>query len=244
MSEVGFYKAHYGGGVPIGATPLDEYERDFLAPGKRYSLVTEMLALEPPQGGCIAEIGCGGAEALLIFSQRYRFDRVVGIDIAAATGNEIPPHIEFLDGNLNHEWPFADGEVDHLIAMMVIEHLFDPFHSFREIKRCLSEKGAAYVNLPLVTACRNRIRLLSGQLPETSVSYRKWFEQREWDGNHLHYFSLCSIKDLASECGLRVTDIRGVGQFHQLKTWFPGLLASEVTFRLQHAKALVPPSRE
>jgi len=91
-----------------------------------------------------------------------------------------------------------------------------------------------YVNLPLVTGLRNRIRLLGGGLPETSIRYKRWFQMGEWDGNHLHYFSLRSIHDLAYSCGLRLTDIRGVGAFHELKTRLPSLLAAEVTFQMQH----------
>ena len=141
--------------------------------------------------------------------------------------------IEFLNSNLNEKWPFADGEVDCLIAMMVIEHLFDPFHAFREVNRCLSTRGAAYVNLPLVTGLHNRLRLFLGKIPETSIRYESWFQCHEWDGNNLHYFSLRSIHDLVRSCGLRLTDIRGVGCCHQIKTRFPSLLAAEITFCVQ-----------
>ncbi len=120
--------------------------------------------------------------------------------------------------------------------MMVIEHLFDPFHAFREIKRTLSLGGSAFVNLPLVTGVKNRMRLLFGYIPETSIAYGSWFEREEWDGNHLHYFSMRSIYDLARKSGLRVTDVRGVGAFYKCKSWMPGFLASEVTFQLQHDK--------
>jgi hypothetical protein len=71
-------------------------------------------------------------------------------------------------------------------------------------------------------------------VPETSVPYKNWFNEGEWDGNHLHYFSLSSIRDLARSCGLHLTDVRGVGKFHKIKAVLPGLLASEVTFRLHH----------
>ena len=39
-----FYRRHYDGGVEPGTTALDEYARQQLAPGKRYSLVSEYLA--------------------------------------------------------------------------------------------------------------------------------------------------------------------------------------------------------
>ena len=230
-----FYRRHYGSGVEVGATPLDVFEREMLAPGKRYGLVTECLLKDQPSGGCLAEIGCGGAEALLILSRRYRFDRVVGIDVAVNVPNGVRSGIEIIACNLNDKWPFRDAEIDYLIAMMIIEHLFDPFHAFREIKRCLSKKGTAYVNLPLVTVIWNRIRLLFGYMPETSITYKNWFDQSEWDGNHLHYFSIGSIRDLADTCGLHLTEVHGVGRLHKLKTQLPRLLAGEVTFRLQHA---------
>jgi hypothetical protein len=96
---------------------------------------------------------------------------------------------------------------------MIIEHLFDPFHAFQEINRCLSKTGAGYVNLPLVTGIRNTVRLLFGHVPETSVAYTHWFRRKEWDGNHLHYFSMRSIFDLARSCGLRLTSIAAVVEF-------------------------------
>jgi SAM-dependent methyltransferase len=238
-AEAKFYQDHYAGGLSVGATPLDVFTKEALAPGKHYGLVAEyLLSLRADgAGGCLAEIGCGGGEALLILSESRDFDRIIGVDIALSPTclqRGTATRIEFLPSNLNEKWPFADGEVDHLIAMAVIEHLFDPFHAFREIKRCLSKRGAAYVDLPLVTGLRNRIRLLVGRLPETSVRYERWFEIGEWDGNHLHYFSLRSLRDLTHSCGLRLTDIRGVGKFHALKTRLPALLAGEVTFRMQH----------
>ena len=66
--------------------------------------------------------------------------------------------------------------------MMVIEHLFDPFHAFREIERVLSPTGQGFINLPLVTSLKNRLRLLGGNLPVTSVSFDRWLVDKEWDG--------------------------------------------------------------
>jgi hypothetical protein len=150
------------------ASELRLYEvfaREMLAPGQRYSLVAEHLSGDDGTGGCLAEIGCGGGEALLILFgisslrpdhwRGHRFGPVV--PAAGRSGG-----YEFLS-YLNEKRPFADNEVDYLIAMRVIEHLFDPFHAFRKIKRCLSYRGTAYVSLPII---KNRIRLLVGWLPQ------------------------------------------------------------------------------
>ncbi len=184
-AEAEFYRKHYAGGVGVGATPLEVFAREMLAPGKRYGLVTEHILMREAAGGCLAEIGCGGGEALLILAKARHFDRIRGVDIAlvprSGQSGEAEA-IEFLSANLNAKWPFRHGEVDYLIAMMVIEHLFDPFHAFCEIKRCLSIRGSAYVNLPIVTGIRNRMRMLLGKIPETSIIYDEWFKRREWDG--------------------------------------------------------------
>ena len=88
------------------------------------------------------------------------------------------------------------------------------------------------MNLPLVTSLPNRLRLLMGRLPVTSVGFDRWFDDRNWDGNHLHYFSIESVRRLAGACGLRVVEMRGVGTMHQLKSMMPSLFAAELTFSL------------
>src|SRR5215469_4558066 len=81
-AEEKFYKDHYAGGVSVGATPLEVFAREMLGPGKRYGLVAEHLYKDGGAGGCLAEIGCGGGEALLILSESRHFDRIIGVDIA------------------------------------------------------------------------------------------------------------------------------------------------------------------
>lgn len=205
-----------------------------MGPGGRYHLVNEDLSRQPPCGGILLELGCGGGEALLILEQKHGFDRIIGLDIAAGEGPS-DSQIEYAAANLNETWPVQSGSIDILVAMMVIEHLFDPFHSFHEIRRVLRPEGFAYVNVPLITSLRHRFELLVGRLPSTSSPYPTWFEKEEWDGGHLHWFSLASLHDLARHCGLRIDVVRGVGRMHRLKTWLPGFLASEVTLRLRSA---------
>lgn len=232
--EEQFYKRHYGGSVPLGTERLEHFETTMLARGQRYALVSEYLSKQPSVHGCLTELGCGGGEALIHFSRLYRFDRAIGLDIATAASTEVHDGIEFVQANLNETWPLANGEVDYLIAMMVIEHLFDPFKAFGEIRRTLATTGVAFVNLPLVTNIKNRVRLVCGLIPQTSVRYEHWFKTEEWDGNHLHYFSMRSIYDLAKKSGLQVEDVRGVGAFYKIKSALPSVLAGEVTLRLRH----------
>jgi len=234
--EQQFYSKHYGDGLVLD-TPYDErvtWER-FFAPGRRYHLVERMLKEYRGRQELLVEVGCGQADTLRYISDKHSFGRVVGIDLAIPAST-IHAGVEFLPSNINVGLPFEDGSVDVLIAMMVIEHLFDPFFAFGEIKRTLSPSGLVFVNLPLVTSVRNRWRLLLGKLPTTSVGFHAWFRMKEWDGNHLHYFSIDAIKALAAATGLEARSFAGVGRYEALKSMFPGLLAGEITFVLRHAR--------
>ncbi|MDP3673062.1 MAG: methyltransferase domain-containing protein [Telluria sp.] len=232
-AEADFYRRQYQGGIATPGAP-GASGADALQPGQRYSLVAEKLPITAKAGDTLVELGCGSGQTLKFLSQIHPFGRVVGVDIAVLEPTSLDG-IEFRSANLNDEWPFASQSIDHLVAMMLIEHLFDPFHSFSEIRRTLTPKGMAYVNLPLVTSIRNRLRLLFGYLPVTSVGYERWFDDRNWDGNHLHYFSVDSIRRLAAACGLRVVDMRGVGRMHRLKSKLPSIFAAELTFSLARA---------
>lgn len=228
--EAEFYKRHYAGGL----NALDDFNEAagvVFEPGGRYHLAYEKISLRAKPNDVLVELGTGDGAALIWLSKKLGIHRAIGLDIAFLCPAEFGG-AQFFNHNLNEDWPFESNSVDHLIAMMVFEHLFDPFHSFSEVARTLSPKGRAYVNLPLVTGLPNRLRLLAGKVPVTSVSHDRWFSERAWDGNHLHYYSVSLIKKLAKATGLVVEDMRGVGQYYRLKSAFPSLLAGELTFSL------------
>jgi SAM-dependent methyltransferase len=235
-AEKEFYQRHYAGGLATAKRAVSDTEALHFAPGKRYHLILDELDPQKPYGTAV-EIGCSDGDCAVFIANRFKFAKVIGIDIAFPDDmqQEIAG-VKFMQANSNEVLPLADASVDVYVAMMVIEHLFDPFHAFREIKRVLSPGGMAFVNLPLVTSIKNRLRLLRGQVPVTSVGFDRWFVDQEWDGNHLHYFSLESIHRLAGLCGLEVTRVACVGTNHQLKNLAPSFLANELSFVMKHRR--------
>lgn len=212
--------------------PSDETYRDFEY-GKRYFICQESLTKQPlARRNLITELGCGDGQRLLYLKERYSFEESVGIDLRFNTQQRIDSSI-FLPANLNNEWPLEKGKVDVLIAMMLIEHLFDPFFCFKEISRVLDKDGRAFVNLPLVTSIKNRLRLLFGLIPTTSIPYTRWEKEGHWDGFHLHYFTLKSIEDLAKSSGLSIVSIQGVGGMKKIKDLMPTILCGEISFEMR-----------
>ena len=196
----------------------------------RYSAAYNYLRANPGQR--VLEMGYGGngiIKSLAPLAERYA---VVDI-IDRLAGQPQPDNLTLHIANLDNRFPFEDASFDVVVAMMVIEHLYDPFHAFAELARVAKPGAAIFVNLPNVGSIRCRLDLLRGHLPVTSTP--DWFEQREWDGGHLHYFTVASVQRLAGLSGLKVVAVEAVGSMPWLKRLRPSLLCHEITYRLEKA---------
>ena len=237
-AEENFYKKNFRNTVQsydFNEFELYENQRPIqFNKGGRYRICIDSLDKNKKIGrNLILELGCSKGETLKFLKNNYGFNNAVGCDFIF---NEEINHknFKFFPADLNQKWPIPDSKVDCFIAMMLFEHLFDPWFCFSEVKRVLSPNGRAFINLPLVTGFKNRLRLLFGKLPITSVPYKSWKKQGHWDGFHLHYFNLSSINDLAKNNDLRIVGKTGVGKYIKLKNIFPNLLCSEISIELTH----------
>ena len=213
----------FGPGSTVDAAAL-------AAGNHRYSAAYQYLQAKP---GCrVLEMGYGGGgiiENMAPLAARYEI-----VDILDRTaGQPQPENLTLHVANLDNRFPFENASFDVVVAMMVIEHLYDPFHAFAEVARVAKPGAAVFVNLPNVGSIRCRLELLRGHLPVTSTP--DWFEQREWDGGHLHYFTVASVQRLAGLSGLKVVAVEAVGSMPWLKRLRPSLLCHEITYRLEKA---------
>ena len=201
--------------------------------GGRYRICHDSLTSFPMARRELAvELGCGNGGRLVHLREQFDFKQALGVDFSFEQSVERETE-RFIRSDLNQRWPVHDNSADVIVAMMVIEHLFDPFFCFGEVARVLHPEGRAFVNLPLVTGIKNRMRLALGALPTTSVAYRRWFDEKHWDGFHLHYFNLGSIRDLATQSNLRIASLRPVGRLAKIKSLMPSLLCGEISFELR-----------
>ena len=83
-----------------------------------------------------------------------------------------------------------------------------------------------FINLPNIAALKCRIDLAMGRMPCTSA--RDWFERREWDGGHLHYFTYRSLTLLLQRSGFVVERREGFGPLGRLHNHWPSLLSVAV----------------
>jgi SAM-dependent methyltransferase len=198
---------------------------DTRAGGQRYSRA--LAYLESHGGLDVLELGCGDPAVPRALAPLTRSYTVIDV-VQGRLGSDPPANLRLVQANLDQDFPVASQSIDVVLAMMVIEHLYDPFHSFAEVARVLRPGGRAFVNLPNIASWRCRVDLLFGRLPWTTIP--NWFETREWDGNHLHYFTVASVRRLAEEFGLKLAALHPVGSALWLKRLRPQLFCHEITF--------------
>jgi hypothetical protein len=219
-----FYEQHY---ASRALEPLDVEgaAQAMRTPGDRYYCVAHEV--QDASSLTAVEWGFGSLSRMLALQQMFK--HYTALDIAAqeiVEAHGVQADVRNCD--LNDDLNLPDESYDVAIALMVIEHLFDPFHSFREIARITRMNGLVFINLPLVTALKNRVRLAFGELPMTST--KNWWAEREWDGGHLHYFSVSLVERLGALYGLRLLRSYPVGQWIKLKRLAPQLLCGELSF--------------
>ena len=194
-------------------------------PSHRYYCMFDQI--RDPKSLTAVELGFASLGRATVFSEM--FASYEAVDIAATRlVAETDVQFSFRDADLNDDWPFGDQKIDVVIAMMIFEHLFDPFHSFKELARILKPGGLAFVNLPNIGSIRCRLDLLRGRLPVTSS--QDWFQIRQWDGGHLHYFTRDVVCRLGELYGLRLKRTYPVGRLVGLKRLWPTMLCHELSY--------------
>jgi SAM-dependent methyltransferase len=228
-----FYQRNFEWHAAQGSVETeDELLAAMHAGNGRYSAAWRHLLANPGLG--VLELGCGSPALAGVIGPRTGSYTIVDI-VEARLGADNPANVRTIVANLDADWPVESAAFDMVNAMMVIEHLYDPFHSFRELARVLKPGGHAFVNLPNIASIRCRLDLLLGRVPWTSVP--DWFERGEWDGNHLHYFTVASVKRIAAHVGLTVESLHPVGGMIWLKRLRPQLFCHEITFVLRKPAA-------
>ena len=210
---------------PASLPTVAEMTVTMSAIGARYFPVMKYLKDNP--GPSAVELGFGNPVTASAMAQYCSSLNIIDVADRRA-GLDLPPNVSFTKADLNDDFPLADNSFEVVIAMMVVEHLFDPFHSFHEILRITRPGGRIFINVPNVGSFRCRLQLLRGRLPNTSSN--DWFEKREWDGNHLHYFTVSEVERLAKLTGMKLEEIVPVGNALALKRLRPSLLCHEITY--------------
>jgi SAM-dependent methyltransferase len=209
-----------------GQTMVQGEHRDFL---RLPPVPTEMdYALQWLQqegvGGSIIDVGCAGLR-LLANATWFKFR--AGVDIVSFPAWAGHPSVEARVCNLDEgALPYADESFDALTCLMVVEHVFDPYHAVRELRRVCKPAGRVIIGVPNLAGIRRRLELLRGKLPITSSLNS--FSEGGWDGYHLHNFTRASVNWLLRKEGLTPLRWAAQGRFKRFKQAWPALFGNDL----------------
>jgi len=149
------------------------------------------------------DIGCGAGSVSEELVRRGHWVR--GLDImeeaiARARQRGIEARVHDLDRAL----PFSDGSFDFVLALDIVEHVFDPLALLTEIRRVLRPSGFAIIMIPLHFDLRQRVRMLRGR---GVVNYEHLFYDKTcspWTYFHIRLFTLQDVYDGLARSRLRI----------------------------------------
>jgi SAM-dependent methyltransferase len=181
-------------------------------------------------GRRLLDLGCGDG-SLLALARANKFDEVYGLDVAQSVveraQNTCERVLPSLDGvfvqlsDLNESLPFDDGFFDCVTAIAVIEHIFDPYFSLKEVHRVLQPDGQFIMEVPNLAWLPRRLDVLFGRLPVTG-------DEEGWDGGHLHYLTFRAVRELLLAEGFSIQYIGSTGIFPRIRNMWPTVLGGNV----------------
>jgi 2-polyprenyl-3-methyl-5-hydroxy-6-metoxy-1,4-benzoquinol methylase len=121
-----------------------------------YFIREDLISKQIDQGAKVLDIGCGAGELIGQMKKRG-IEKIEYVDIADYLTFQ-PNKLRIAD--LNKEpLPYEAEEFDCVTAIAILEHLENPWHLAREIRRVLKKQGLAFIARPHVNI-QDRIRFL------------------------------------------------------------------------------------
>ena len=154
----------------------------------------------------VLEVGCGQGSITQILARQGEC-QVTGLEKDLEAIEKATPYCEaIMQADLNGvEWMrLLDGveQFDVVVAADVLEHLYDPWTTLREMSSFIRPEGFLVISLPHVGHAAVVSCLMNGD-----------FEYRDWgllDRTHIRFFGLKNIEDLFVQADLKIIEAKYV----------------------------------
>jgi len=138
---------------------------------------------------------------------------------------------EFLEINFDLQFDkLISAKYDVVIALDILEHVFDVFGFIENCARLLKPGGVFFLRVPNIAYIKHRLGLLCGKMPVTASwfgtpnSIKEWKEKHGWDGGHLHFFTIPLLRQLLHEYSFEVLSCKDPGaSLSGLRNFWPTL---------------------
>lgn len=188
----------------------------------RHQLALELVLEEP-----VLDVGGGDGLFLSLLRERRGFTRLSLLDISpVAVEKARSKGLEAEVVDITGPFPFPDNSFGTACALDVLEHLYDPVTTLKEMARVARE---VVLVVPNFHYWKDRVKMLIGQVP---------FQCKPKRG-HVHWFNYLTLQVMLAEQGLQIETIvcggfirlGPVGSW--LARWHPNLFAHSFAVRVK-----------
>lgn len=179
----------------------------------------------PRKNSKVLELGCADGSFISHITQKCG-GAPFGLDISPVSVRLAEKnHVKAKVHDLSKRLPFSDNSFDLVIALEVIEHLFDTDFFISEIKRVTKKKGLIVISTPNLASISNRFKLLFGHYP-------KYLEYSTRGAGHIHLYTLPVLIHQFSNLKLKIRQATSPNFFCPFitKSWFPPLFKNIAIF--------------
>lgn len=146
--------------------------------------------------GTALDVGCGDGLLLMMLGQKGVVAK--GIDLSdVAVAQCKAKGLTALQGDFTKDpLPFADRSFDTVIALDVLEHVYDPEAVLKEMIRVSSKN--IIIGVPNFSSLPARLQTLFGKVPENNHPHK----------GHIYWFNWMVLTTLVRKNNLRIIELR------------------------------------
>lgn len=156
---------------------------------RRLAIIKSMMNAK--HGEKILEVGCGGGHVL----SQFREAALTGVDVSGemlekARQNLAGSNFDLRKGDIG-EVGLEDKSFDGIVCTEVLEHVLDPDHVLKHIKRLVKPTGRVVITFPN----DNLINGLKDIVKRSGLTAIPPFRRIGWGGDHYH-FHVWSVREM------------------------------------------------
>ena len=156
--------------------------------------IRAMLSVGNTDYDTVADIGAGRGE----LTQKIAENSKTVLMLDDFDGSQASPKAKFIKTDLNAFWNVPDNSVDFAFSLEVIEHIENPRHFMREIKRILKPGGYGFISTP------NSLNIFSRLYFFFKYQHR-WFQDFSYPA-HISVLTETDFRRILNENTLQLID--------------------------------------
>lgn len=159
-----------------------------------WPVLEKEIAARPWTSRRAFDLGCGsGATSALLTRLGFETTGVDPSPTGVAQARAHHPGIRFETGSAYDDLPARHGVFDLVVSLEVIEHCIDPRAFMRSFLGLIAEGGVGVLSTPYHGYLKNLAIALAGGFDRHFTAL--------WDGGHVKFFSIATLRTLLAECG-------------------------------------------